>query len=166
MSDAKKPRAAPQPEHEAGEHAQREPTGGERTVPNVLGVNGPSQAAAAADVSPRRAAEGAEGSVSYPKGMWRPDGYYDTALDAAEEERMVLEGWSRSYVAPRTPQSMQGNVQSSGLDPLAMLIREVLESVLDERGLGEPKQKRAAFGTGPMQWIGARGKEKRDGAQG
>jgi hypothetical protein len=42
----------------------------------------------------------------------------------------------------------------------------VLESVLDERGLGEPKQKRAAFGTGPMQWVGARGKEKRDGAQG
>ena len=161
MSDAKKPRSAPQPEHEAGEYGP-----GERTVPNVLGVNGPSQGAAAADVSPRRPAEGAEGPVSYPRGMWRPDGYYATADDAAAEERMVLEGWSRSYVAPRTPQSMQGNVQSSGLDPLAMLIREVLESVLDERGLGEPKQKRAPFGTGPMQWVGARGKEKRDGAQG
>jgi hypothetical protein len=99
-------------------------------------------------------------SNNYPKAMYRPDGHFDTAADPAEEQLMLEQGWSARFVAPRSPQIAQGNVQASGLDPLAMLIREVLESVLDERGLGEPRKARAPFGTQPMQWIGARDKHE------
>jgi len=156
MSDAKK-RAAAQPEHEGGEHAP-----GERTVPNVLGVNGPPTPAAAQD-APARRPEAAQVNNAYPRAMYRRDGYFQAAESEEEEARLLREGWSRSYIPPRTPQSMQGNVQSSGLDPLALLLREVIESVLDERGLGE----RPAHRQPPMQWIGARGKERNgNGAQG
>jgi len=106
-------------------------------------------------------------STAYPKAMWRADGYFAAATSRSEEERMLAEGWSPTFIPPRQPQAAQGNVQASGLDPLAMLIREVLESVLDERGLGE-KRKREPFGTKPMQWIGPKGqardqKEQRNG---
>jgi len=90
-------------------------------------------------------------STEYPKAMWRADGHYREAHDKVELEQMLSEGWSTSYIPSKRPMQAQGNVQASGVDPLLLGIREVLESVLDERGLGKSLADRRGS-NGAMQW--------------
>jgi len=78
----------------------------------------------------------------YPRAMYRHDGQYKAAASPDEQAELEQAGWSTSYVAPLKPQSAQGAVQASGWDPFAMLLREVLEEVLDARGLGKSRAER------------------------
>lgn len=70
----------------------------------------------------------------YPRMLYHPDGRTTVVEDAAAHDRHARDGWDtvpadihRERAATQTP-------MQSGGEPLAQLIREVMESVLDERG--------------------------------
>jgi len=141
-------------------------------TPSEAGTAQPSfQDITAAGQQHRAAPEGGEDAdkaaprspleiAEYPRQMYRADGHTDIALNEAQMQAMLEQGWSKTFVAPRYPQQAQGTVMASGLDPMAQMLREVLEAVLDERGVGISRAERhQRTHNGPMRWP--LGKEQR-----
>ena len=83
------------------------------------------------------AVPGNAGRDDYPKMLYHPDGRTAEVEGPAQDEAMRREGWSPSpspihHRPPPTPSAAVG-----GGDPLGMMIRAILEQVLDERGVGK-----------------------------
>lgn len=81
------------------------------------------------------AVPGNAGPNDYPRMLYHPDGRTCTVQDPIEHERLGGE-WSQTplpvHLRPRaTPSAVHGS-----FDPLAIMIREILNQVLDERGVG------------------------------
>jgi short subunit dehydrogenase-like uncharacterized protein len=87
---------------------------------------------------------GSHAAEDYPRQVYHPDGRTER-VENAEQEQALGEGWSRtpSPVHQQPGGSARAAVHASGSDPLAMMFREVLEQVLDERGIGPTREERA-----------------------
>ena len=79
----------------------------------------------------------------YPRQVYHPDGRTARVTDA-EAEKAMGDGWSRnpSPIHQRPGGGASGSAIASGNEPLALMMREVLETVLDERGVGKSRQQR------------------------
>jgi hypothetical protein len=77
----------------------------------------------------------------YPRQIYHPDGR-TARVESAEEEQAAGEGWGREP-SPVHQQAGGGVSAVTASDPQSLLFREVLEQVLDERGLGPSRKERA-----------------------
>jgi hypothetical protein len=82
------------------------------------------------------AVPGNAGRADYPRMLFLPDGRTMVAATPEEHDRMAQEGWEQLPAAIHTTRAPTPSGSSAG-DPLAQMIREVLEAVLDERGIGK-----------------------------
>lgn len=83
------------------------------------------------------ATPGNAGRDDYPRMLYHADGRTMQVETPGQEDPLLHEGWSRTaspiHLRPRpTPSTTYG-----GGDPLAVMIRNILEQVLDERGVGK-----------------------------
>jgi hypothetical protein len=72
--------------------------------------------------------------------LYHPDGRSVVVATPEEHDRLASEDWG---TVPQDIHRMPAVTASpilSGGDPLALMIREVLESVLDERGIGRRRR--------------------------
>jgi hypothetical protein len=77
---------------------------------------------------------GNAGRADYPRMVYHKDGRTRVVASPAEENTLRFEGWGQTpHAAHRRPLNAMPVV--SGADPLGQLLRDVLERVLDERGL-------------------------------
>ena len=78
---------------------------------------------------------GNAGPDDYPRMLYHPSGETMVVADPAAHEQAHQEGWATvpSPIHHRPAQSAMPVL--SGADPTALLLRAVLEAVLDERGL-------------------------------
>lgn len=67
--------------------------------------------------------------------VYHADGRTATVA-SSEEENALPEGWSQKPSPVHTKPVPTPSVAAGSNDPLAILIRNVLEQVLDERGIG------------------------------
>lgn len=84
----------------------------------------------------------APGQADYPKMLYHPDGRTMIAADAEEHRKLSHEGWEQTPSPIHLQQQPTTSGLVSGDEPLAKLIRNVLEAVLDERGLVKVEQHR------------------------
>ena len=82
------------------------------------------------------AVPGNAGRDDYPKMLYHPDGRTQIAATAEEHNALLPDGWAQTPFAVHTRPKPSPSITTSGNDPLAVLIRETLERVLDERGIG------------------------------
>lgn len=80
-------------------------------------------------------------SDDYPRMIFHPDGRTARVADP-DEEKAAGDGWSREP-SPVHRQTAGGSVMAYGQEPMAIMIRDVLERVLDERGIGTSAAQRA-----------------------
>jgi hypothetical protein len=80
---------------------------------------------------------GTPGSADYPRMLYHPDGSTTVADTPEDHGRLTPDGWGTILlpVHQQRPVANHGTV----VDPLAILIRETLEAVLDERGIGRTR---------------------------
>ena len=78
---------------------------------------------------------GNAGRADYPRMVYHKDGRNRIVSTAAEENTLRFEGWGQQPQPQhrRTGTSAMPIVGAS--DPIALMVRDVLERVLDERGL-------------------------------
>jgi hypothetical protein len=77
---------------------------------------------------------GNAGRADYPRMVYHKDGRSRIVQTPAEENGLRAHGWGQQpHAAHRRPANAMPVV--SGADPIALLLRDVLERVLDERGL-------------------------------
>jgi hypothetical protein len=69
--------------------------------------------------------------------LYHPDGRTTIVETAEEHDRLTPDGWGTTPLAvhQQRPVTHHGFLGAANNDPLAVIIREVLEQVLDERGL-------------------------------
>lgn len=110
----------------------------------VKGVH-PSEAVAAQEAAsespavPAPARPGNAARSDYPRMLYHPDGQTLIVNSPEEHDAKMQEGWDT--VPPesfRRPKASPGAVTGSG-EPLAQMIRDVMEAVLDERGIHRKK---------------------------
>lgn len=76
------------------------------------------------------------GRDDYPRMLYHADGRTMTVDSPEAEDPLLRQGWSqRAQPAHQRPVPTP-SVAFGGGDPLAVMIRNVLEAVLDERGIG------------------------------
>jgi hypothetical protein len=86
------------------------------------------------------AVPGNAGRADYPKMLFLRDGRTMVVETPEEHDTMAQEGWEQIPGAIHTTPNPTFYGMSAG-DPLAQLIRETLEAVLDERGIGKRRIK-------------------------
>lgn len=83
------------------------------------------------------AVPGNAGRDDYPRMVYHPDGRTRIVATPAEENDLLPEGWQQTppadFARPRPSPSTVAGIS----DPLATMFRNILEQVLDERGLGK-----------------------------
>ena len=86
------------------------------------------------------ATPGNAGRDDYPRMVYHPDGRTRVVATPAEENGLLPEGWQQTptvnYQRPRATPSTIAGIS----DPLATMFRNILEQVLDERGVGKTPQ--------------------------
>jgi hypothetical protein len=83
---------------------------------------------------------GNAGRADYPKMLFLRDGRTMVVATPEEHDTMAQEGWEQIPGPIHTTPAPTPSGSSAG-DPLAQMIREVLEAVLDERGIGKRRVK-------------------------
>jgi hypothetical protein len=82
------------------------------------------------------ATPGNAGRADYPRMIYHPDGRTMQVETAAEEDGLRADGWGQKpspiHYRPKPSQS----VSYGSNDPMAVMFRNILEQVLDERGVG------------------------------
>jgi hypothetical protein len=79
---------------------------------------------------------GNAGRDDYPRMLFHPDGRTMVVDDPAQEDPLLHEGWSQKPAEAHLKPPATPSVAFGGGDPLAVMIRNILEQVLDERGVG------------------------------
>lgn len=93
------------------------------------------QAASQSSAAPAPARPGNATRSDYPRMLYNADGQTLIVDSPEEHDKKMQEGWdSVPTAAFLRPKASAGMVTGSG-EPLAQLIREVMEAVLDERGI-------------------------------
>ena len=104
-------------------------------------------------MSETEAIPGNAGRADYPRMVYHADGRTMQVETAEQEDGLRSEGWGQRphpiHMRPKPSPSVVGGYGSN--DPLAMLIRNVLEQVLDERGFGKRDAGEAAPEMPPLR---------------
>jgi hypothetical protein len=79
---------------------------------------------------------GNAGRDDYPRMLFHPDGRTTVVDTPEQEDPMLREGWSQKPAEVHLKPDPTPSVGFAVADPLAVMIRNVLEQVLDERGVG------------------------------
>lgn len=83
---------------------------------------------------------GNAGRADYPRMLYHPDGSIRVVDTPEEHDAAAREDWG---TVPQDihmrPAATPSPIMSGG-DPLAQMIRDVLEAVLDERGIGKRRR--------------------------
>lgn len=83
---------------------------------------------------------GNSGRADYPRMLYHPDGRIVVVDTPEEHDVLAKEDWGTvPQDIHRRPAASPSPIMSGG-DPLALMIREVFESVLDERGIGKRRR--------------------------
>jgi hypothetical protein len=77
---------------------------------------------------------GNAGRNDYPRMVYHPDGRSQVVEDAAKENVLHLQGWGQRPTEAHRARPPTPSPTMSGNDPATLLLRSVLERVLDERG--------------------------------
>lgn len=86
------------------------------------------------------AVPGNAGRNDYPKMLFHGDGRTMVVETPEEHDAFDREGWEQTPLPIHTtPKPTPSGFSASG-DPLSLLIRETLEAVLDERGVGKRRK--------------------------
>lgn len=80
------------------------------------------------------------GRADYPKMLFHPDGRTVVAATPEEHEALARDDWGTVPQDVHRQPVVTASPILSGGDPLALMIRDVLDSVLDERGIGRRKR--------------------------
>jgi len=80
------------------------------------------------------------GRNDYPKMLYHPDGRTVVVDTPEEHDRLHKEDWGTQPQDIHRERPASSFPMSNGGDPLAMMIRETLEAVLDERGIGKRRR--------------------------
>src|SRR5215469_663400 len=67
--------------------------------------------------------------------LYFPDGKTCVVDDAAEHDRLAKQGWRQEPLPIHQRPAVSQTPAAGASDPMGMLLRSVIESVLDERGL-------------------------------
>lgn len=78
---------------------------------------------------------GNAGRNDYPRMIYHPDGRSQVVEDAAKENTLHLQGWGQKPTEQHRQRIATPSPIMSGNDPASLLMKSVLERVLDERGL-------------------------------
>lgn len=78
---------------------------------------------------------GNAGRADYPKMLYHPDGRTEVVADAEAHQKLHEEGWATTPSPIHQKPPASHSPVMSGMDPQALLLRAVIEAVLDERGL-------------------------------
>ena len=78
---------------------------------------------------------GNAGPDDYPRMLYHPDGRTQVVADVAEHEKAHAEGWATVPSAIHQQPVVSVAPILSGADPIAVLLRSVVEAVMDDRGL-------------------------------
>jgi hypothetical protein len=86
---------------------------------------------------------GNAGRADYPRMIFHPDGRTMQVETAEDEDGLRKDGWGQKplpiHMKPKpTPSTAAGGYGVN--DALGVLIRNILEQVLDERGVGKPPE--------------------------
>ena len=84
--------------------------------------------------------------ADYPRMLYKPDGTTMIAKDAHQHDAAMKDGWDTVPPAAFNRPKPTTTPVASGGEPLAMLIREVMEAVLDERGIHKVTDKGEGHG--------------------
>ena len=90
----------------------------------------------AAEVLPGNSA----GRADYPRMLYHPDGRTVVVQSPEEHDRLAKDDWGTVPQDVHRRPPVNASPILSGGDPLAQMIRDVLESVLDERGMGKRRR--------------------------
>lgn len=90
-------------------------------------------------VEPAPARPGNAGRNDYPRMLYQTDGRTLVVESPEEHDAMQREGWDivPSEVHQKPPPT-QAPAMNAG-DPMGVMIRQIMNEVLDERGLGKPR---------------------------
>lgn len=77
---------------------------------------------------------GNAGRNDYPRMLFHPDGRTTTVEDAPAHDRLAREGWDTVPGDIHMQRQATPSPAVSGAEPLALMLRSVIEAVLDERG--------------------------------
>ena len=77
----------------------------------------------------------------YPRMLYQPDGRTLIVETPGEHDRLMADGWDTvpSEVHTRNP-ATPAPALSAG-DPLGVMVRQILNEVMDERGLGKQRRR-------------------------
>ena len=78
---------------------------------------------------------GNAGRADYPRMVYHKDGRNRIVQSAAEENTLRFEGWGQQPQAQHRRSGTSAMPLVGMSDPLGILLRSILEQVLDERGL-------------------------------
>lgn len=78
---------------------------------------------------------GNAGRADYPRMVYHKDGRNRIVQSAAEENTLRFEGWGQQPQAQHRRSGTSAMPIVGASDPIALMVRDVLERVLDERGL-------------------------------
>ena len=114
------------------------------------------QPEAAADVPvPAPIPPGNAGRADYPRMLYHPGGETKVVDTPGEHDELAQQGWAQEpYPVHRAPPVTQSPAMSAA-DPMALMLRAVVEAVLDERGITAQWAERLAPGNvdpNAMQW--------------
>lgn len=90
----------------------------------------------AAEVLPGNSA----GRADYPRMLYHPDGRTIVVVTPADHDALAQDDWGTVPLDIHRQPPVNLTPILSGGDPLAQMIRDVLESVLDERGIGKRRR--------------------------
>lgn len=90
-------------------------------------------------VEPAPARPGNAGRNDYPRMLYQDDGRTLIVESPEEHDRMMKEGWDTvpAEAHRRIPPTPAPALNAG--DPMGQMIRQILNEVLDERGLGKPR---------------------------
>ncbi|HEY2538218.1 MAG TPA: hypothetical protein VGI28_01770 [Stellaceae bacterium] len=83
---------------------------------------------------------GNSGRADYPRMLYQADGRMLIAHSPEEHDRLMKDGWDTVPAAIHTRPVASPAPALSGGDPLAVMVRQVLHEVLDERGVGKRRR--------------------------
>lgn len=83
---------------------------------------------------------GNSGRADYPRMLYHADGRMITVHTPADHEALMGSGWDTEPTEIHQRKAATPSPTLSGGDPMAILIRNVLHEVLDERGVGKRRR--------------------------
>jgi|307.fasta_scaffold30880_2 hypothetical protein len=84
-----------------------------------------------------RAVPGNSGRIDYPRMLYHPDGRTIIAETPEEHDKLAREGWEQMPLPIHQQRPATTSASTSGTDPLAVLMREVMQSVLEDYGFSK-----------------------------